>query len=341
MKISVIIPAYNHEQYIGSAIESVLNQTFGDFELIIINDGSTDNTEKIILQYDDPRIRYYSQENRGAHNTINRGISLANGEYVSILNSDDIYHPERLNKCTQFLEENSNYSVIITEIEGIDNNGKLIGDKIESNAFGRIDKLKIILDWIKKLPFMNRLLRVLRGKPLWIDHDERAINWWRWYSNILNLSETIQNDFYLFSLSNNILVTTSNFFMKKEIFDKVGFFRGLRYAHDWDMLLRLSRVSNIHFYRQILLQYRIHELNTIIEAESLAKTRFEVNWLIAGNIRNLTEQIDMKRLIDSVKKNTYISLDVLVMLLLINNERQIEALLDFNNPITRTILQML
>lgn len=94
--ISVVIPAYNHERYIGYALESVLGQTCQDFELIVVNDGSTDQTEDVVLGYDDPRIRYYYQENQDAFNTINRGISLANGTYVAILNSDDIYDVSRL-----------------------------------------------------------------------------------------------------------------------------------------------------------------------------------------------------------------------------------------------------
>ncbi|MEQ9620305.1 MAG: glycosyltransferase [Deltaproteobacteria bacterium] len=95
-EVSVVMPAYNHEKFVGEAIESVLNQTFTDFEFVIINDGSKDGTEAVIRRYDDPRIKYYSQKNQGAHNAINKGISIAKGKYISIINSDDVYHPERL-----------------------------------------------------------------------------------------------------------------------------------------------------------------------------------------------------------------------------------------------------
>ena len=88
--ISVVIPAYNHERFVGAAIESVLNQSCSDFELVIVDDGSTDNTAEVIKSYTDKRIHYYYQENQDAFNTINRGISLAKGRYISILNSDDI-----------------------------------------------------------------------------------------------------------------------------------------------------------------------------------------------------------------------------------------------------------
>ena len=75
MQVSVIIPAYNHEKYITDAINSVLNQSYQDFELIIINDGSTDSTEEKILSIHDQRIKYISQKNSGAHSAINCGIS--------------------------------------------------------------------------------------------------------------------------------------------------------------------------------------------------------------------------------------------------------------------------
>ncbi|HBI15677.1 MAG TPA: hypothetical protein DDY20_09220 [Desulfobulbaceae bacterium] len=97
-KISVIIPAYNHERFIGAAVESVLNQTCHDFELIVINDGSTDRTGEIIQSYRDERIIYRSQENQDAYNTLNRGLGMVRGNYVAILNSDDVYFPDRLQR---------------------------------------------------------------------------------------------------------------------------------------------------------------------------------------------------------------------------------------------------
>ena len=102
MKVSVVIPAYNHEKFIGPAIDSVLNQTLQDFELIIVDDGSTDNTARVIKGYDDSRIRYFFQENQDAFNTINRGMDLSRGEFIAILNSDDIYSPTRLQRLIDY-----------------------------------------------------------------------------------------------------------------------------------------------------------------------------------------------------------------------------------------------
>ena len=97
-KVSVVIPAYNHERFIGPAIESVLQQTHESLELIIIDDGSTDRTAEVIQGYTDQRLQYVYQENQDAYNALNRGLSMVKGDFVAILNSDDIFMPNRLER---------------------------------------------------------------------------------------------------------------------------------------------------------------------------------------------------------------------------------------------------
>ncbi len=125
--VSVIIPAYNHELFIGLAIDSVLTQSCGDFELIIINDGSTDRTGEVIAGYTDSRIRYYEQENQDAYNTINRGLSLARGRYVAILNSDDIYENNRLERLVDETEQRG-LQCIFTDVMPINAGGEPLLD---------------------------------------------------------------------------------------------------------------------------------------------------------------------------------------------------------------------
>lgn len=106
-KISVFMPAYNSEEFIAEAIESILNQTFKDFEFIIINDGSTDHTWDIIQKYarQDNRIRAYSRcINKGIVYTANEGFELARGEYIARMDSDDISLPERFEKQIKYME---------------------------------------------------------------------------------------------------------------------------------------------------------------------------------------------------------------------------------------------
>ncbi len=127
-KVSVLIPAYNHEKYVGEAIHSVLDQTFQDLELIIINDGSTDHTQFEILKFKDERIRYFSQENRGLSPTLNRGIQLARGEYFNFLPSDDAFLPEKLEAQLKAFEEGENTGLVFSYHLVVDSEGKEVKD---------------------------------------------------------------------------------------------------------------------------------------------------------------------------------------------------------------------
>lgn len=111
-KISVILPVYNAQKYIKESIESVLNQTFTDFELVLINDGSTDSSEKEIRSFNDLRIRYFLNDtNLGLIKTLNKAIALSKGKYVARMDADDICMPYRLEKQFNYLEQH--HDVII------------------------------------------------------------------------------------------------------------------------------------------------------------------------------------------------------------------------------------
>jgi len=102
--VSVIMPVYNGEKYLRAAVESILTQTYSDFEFLILDDGSTDRSYSIISEYDDPRIKTFSHSNRGLAGTLNRGITHALGKYVARQDQDDISLPERFEKQVEFLE---------------------------------------------------------------------------------------------------------------------------------------------------------------------------------------------------------------------------------------------
>ncbi len=109
-KVSVIIPTYNNSLFLKAAIESVLRQTFQDFELIIVNDGSTDNTEQVINQFrvNDVRITYIKQDNFGGlAGPVNKGLKIAQGDYIAILENDDEWLPEKLEKQVKLLEQSA------------------------------------------------------------------------------------------------------------------------------------------------------------------------------------------------------------------------------------------
>ena len=117
-KISVVMPVYNQkEEYLREAIDSILNQTYKDFEFVIVNDGSTNNSEEVILSYSDNRIVYIKQENQGVARSLNNGIEIANGEYIARMDSDDISLPERFEKQIKFLDEHPEISILGTWYE--------------------------------------------------------------------------------------------------------------------------------------------------------------------------------------------------------------------------------
>jgi len=125
--ISVILPVYNSEKYISKSIKSILNQTHKNFEFIIINDNSTDKSEKIILKYKDPRIKYIKNKiNIGEQKSTNLGLKIAKGKYIAIMHSDDISHNERLEKEFNYLNENKNIFLIGTKFRIINKNNKVV-----------------------------------------------------------------------------------------------------------------------------------------------------------------------------------------------------------------------
>lgn len=126
--ISIILPAYNSMQYIGQTIDSLLTQTFTNFELIIINDGSTDDTQAIISSYNDPRIRHINNKaNSGLIFTLNKGIELANGKYIARMDADDIALSPRLELQYNWLEKHPKTSVVGSLISFIDLENQLTG----------------------------------------------------------------------------------------------------------------------------------------------------------------------------------------------------------------------
>jgi len=124
-KVSVVIPVYNQGKFLKESIDSILNQTFKDFELIIINDGSFDQTGEILKQYvkKDPRIKVFSQRNQGCTKSLNYGIKQARGEYIARQDADDISLPKRLEKQVEFLNKNKDIGLVGGFAQVIDKQG--------------------------------------------------------------------------------------------------------------------------------------------------------------------------------------------------------------------------
>ncbi len=124
--VSVILPLYNAEKFIKLAVDSVLNQTYKNFELIIINDGSTDNSYKIVSEISDSRILLINQENLGLAATLNKCLKLAKGDLIARMDADDICEPNRLELQVKCFQKNPNLVLLGGSTKYIDENGKLI-----------------------------------------------------------------------------------------------------------------------------------------------------------------------------------------------------------------------
>ena len=122
-EVTVLMPAYNAGKYIREAIDSVLSQTFTDFELLIVNDGSTDETESVISSYRDPRIRLISQPNQGVSAALNNGLQHASGKFIARFDADDICYPYRLQEQYDFMLQNPEYVLIGSDADYMDREG--------------------------------------------------------------------------------------------------------------------------------------------------------------------------------------------------------------------------
>ena len=148
--ISVRLVTYNHEKYIEEAIYSILKQTFTDYELIIVNDGSTDQTDTIIKQIlkreNNSKIKYIYQENQGVGSAFNTGILNAKGKYIADMSGDDVCYPQRLEKQVKFIEE-TKAKIVFSWVDIIDDHGNISLNHPMTKLFNqphrnRIDILK-------------------------------------------------------------------------------------------------------------------------------------------------------------------------------------------------------
>lgn len=123
-KVTVLMPVYNAEKYVGEAINSILNQTFIDFEFLIINDGSTDNSLDVIKSFDDLRIKLINNEmNLGISPTLNKGIDIAQGDYLARMDADDISLSIRLEKQVEFMDSHQHIGICGSWVQTFDKSG--------------------------------------------------------------------------------------------------------------------------------------------------------------------------------------------------------------------------
>jgi glycosyltransferase involved in cell wall biosynthesis len=157
--VSVIIPSYNHEKYVGECIQSVLNQTWQDFEIIITDDGSQDRTVENIRQFNDPRIKLLiHNKNKGASAASNTCINNSSGKFVALLGSDDAWMPEKLEKQVEFLEQHLDMGAVFTREITVNENGNRVYQTIDSKVFDHALQNHSKTEWARFFFFLGNCL---------------------------------------------------------------------------------------------------------------------------------------------------------------------------------------
>lgn len=234
-KVSVVVPMYKHEKFVEVAIQSVFDQSFDDYELILVDDCSPDDTYARAKNYVAERDVgkkakvFQMPKNSDAFNTLNTAIANAKGEIIAILNSDDAWAPDRLAKMITAMEM-ANSEIAFSKIVVIDGEGHILHRDQEAcrELYARQDRLMQ-----SKAPLLVDLLQA------------------------------------------NVAATTGNLVFTRNIFDKVGGFSPLRLCHDWDFILRASYFSAPLVVDTDGYHYRIHGTNTFSAVNHLAEAETE------------------------------------------------------------------
>lgn len=172
--VSIIIPVFNGEKFISHAIKSILNQTYKNIEIIVIDDGSIDKTADIVKDFD--KIRYIHQNNKGPAASRNLGMALSRGEYIAFLDADDLYEPEKIQKQIQILEKYKEIDVVYTDMKLVDENLQFI-KYINSDyiiEYGKSFLAMLLFRQIVPIPHSIMIRRKCYDEG--IKYDERLIH---------------------------------------------------------------------------------------------------------------------------------------------------------------------
>lgn len=268
--VSVIIPAYNHEKYVQETINSIIKQTYKNIELIIIDDGSKDSTWQKIQEMKDEcnkrftRVHFETKENEGTCKTLNKLISLAQGEFVYLIASDDLAKPQAIEKEVNFLIENQEYGLIVGDNEIIDSNSeKCYWDADRNNVYSR-NKAK----YTTFAEFLNS------GNPYF-------------YNNTFGSYSTLYIGNYI----------PNGFLVKKELFLIIEPFTTEAPLEDYFLMLQLSKYCMFKYIDEILFSYRWHSNNTIKNSEKMKKYDIQTRQYEEKILAN----IDIRKTLPEVK----------------------------------------
>lgn len=234
--VSVLIPAYNHENYIQETIESIINQTYPNIELIILDDGSKDKTWEKITELKPKcenrfvKIHFETKQNEGTCITLNKLLKLSSGEFVYIIASDDLAKPQAIEKEVKFLQDNPDYALAVGDNEYVDSMGKQI-----------FRTQKAFTSNIKNAKY--KTVKEFLSSKLKID----------FLSDDFGSYKTLYKENYI----------PNGYLIRKNIFETIGNFTKNAPLEDFWLMLQLSKYKKMKYIDEILFSYRIHDTNTI------------------------------------------------------------------------------
>lgn len=234
--VSVLIPAYNHENYIQETIESIINQTYPNIELIILDDGSKDKTWEKITELKPKcenrfvKSHFETKQNEGTCITLNKLLKLSSGEFVYIIASDDLAKPQAIEKEVKFLQNNPDYALAVGDNEYVDSMGKQI-----------FRTQKAFTSNIKNAKY--KTVKEFLSSKLKID----------FLSDDFGSYKTLYKENYI----------PNGYLIRKNIFETIGNFTKNAPLEDFWLMLQLSKYKKMKYIDEILFSYRIHDTNTI------------------------------------------------------------------------------
>jgi glycosyltransferase involved in cell wall biosynthesis len=236
--VTVIIPNYNHSRFLEARIASVLNQTFQDFEIILMDDKSTDDSLSILRRYEShPKVKKLivnAENSKSTFKQWNKGVREATGEYIWIAESDDLADQDFLKSLTEKIINDSKIGIVYAQSLGIDENDKVYGDCKEWTAD---------LDPVK------------------------------WYSDFREAGSKVCTDYLIVK---NIIPNASAVLFRKEVFVKAGFApEDMRLCGDWLMWARMLTISDLYYVCENLNSFRFHSQSTR-EVETLERIKNKV-----------------------------------------------------------------
>lgn len=234
--VSVLIPAYNHENYIQETIESIINQTYPNIELIILDDGSKDKTWEKITELKPKcenrfvKIHFETKQNEGTCITLNKLLELSSGEFVYIIASDDLAKPQAIEKEVKFLQDNPDYALAVGDNEYVDSMGKQI-----------FRTPKAFTSNIKNAKY--KTVKEFLSSKLKID----------FLSDDFGSYKTLYKENYI----------PNGYLIRKNIFETIGNFTKNAPLEDFWLMLQISKYKKMKYIDEISFSYRIHDTNTI------------------------------------------------------------------------------